>query len=104
MAMKEFSKKDKINAKSASIALKDVKGDIVIDGIYVDAVIDNDGVKRDGMYLRSTDGSYYCTISENCIKMLDDLLELLDECGTVTIGVQKAKSKSDREYLSILVR
>lgn len=99
-----FEKKDMMNAKSASIALKDIAGETIeINGIVTGDIVDNEGEKRNAMYLKGTDGSYYCSISATCMRLTDDIESIIEEEGSVKVKVVGRKAKSGRDFISLIV-
>lgn len=100
----EFTRKELLNAKSASIALKDCNGqEIEITGVMVSKIVDNEGVERDALYAKSADGNYYCTISATVLKIADDLTDIIADEGKALVRVVSRKAKSGREFVSLVV-
>ncbi len=101
----EMTKKELINAKSGSTALKDCIGkQIDIVAIATGKIIDNDGKEQNGTYLKDVNGVFYCTISNTVHKIMDDIADIITDEGKASVVVHTNKNRSgDRDYLYLQI-
>lgn len=100
----EITKKDRINAKSASDSLKNLRDDVVVVAVFcMDSTDSETGDPVTTMYLKTEDGRFYGTISETAMRAYDDLTDIIADEGKVKVRVVRRTSSKDREFLSIMV-
>lgn len=99
--MAELTKKQIFNAKSNSVSLKDMVGKRVkITGVTISYADDE---KMIMLMMGECEGvvSYFCTTSDNIIKMSDDICDVIEDDGFAECIVRQRKSRNNRDFLSL---
>lgn len=102
-----FSKRDAINCRSG-IPLQEFDGDSqTIENIVAAAIMkdtDTDtGEIKDISVLKTADMVYYTSISATICDNMEEVIDLIDEEGTINVRIDKRLSKGKREFLTIIV-
>lgn len=101
-----FTKRDLVNSRAGN-PLQDFEKSMTINNIMAIATCkDTDEetgeIKNVGI-LRTSDMVYYTTISETVFDTLDDVIDILDEEGEISVRVDKRRSNSGRDFLTLVV-
>lgn len=107
MQTKTFTKRDVINSNSGC-SLQDFEGNqMVIEFVTAAAVIQKPdsetGEQKDVAVLVTANSEYFTSISATVLDQMDDILELIDEEGSLNIRVVRKKSKGGRDFLQLVV-
>lgn len=107
MQTKTFTKRDVINSNSG-YSLQDFEGNqMVIELVTAAAVLQKPdsetGEQKDVAVLVTANSEYFTSISATVLDQMDDILELIDEEGSLNIRVVRKKSKGGRDFLQLVV-
>lgn len=104
-ATTNLTKKELFNAKSNTLSLKEAPDEITIRGVAVDEITDIDtGFVKHVTYLFEENGIVYGSISESIFNSITELIDLMEEINkNVTLNVNRNKSMSGREFLTISI-
>lgn len=102
----DFTKRDVVNSRAGK-PLQDFEKSMTITNITAIATckdVDEETgeIKNVGIF-RTADMVYYTTISETVFDTLDDVIEILDEENEISVRVDKRKSNSGRDFLTLVV-
>lgn len=106
-ATNNFTRRNLISIGGAGISLKDLKDGTEIK-VKACALVQDDSdpenIKDIAAFVDET-GNIYSSISANMVDCVPDIVDLFNDDGEeeVSIRIIKRKSKSDREFLSLLV-
>lgn len=99
--MAELTKKQLFNAKSNSVSLKDMVGEkIKITAAGTSTTDQGQNILLIAGECNAVPG-YFCTTSDNIIKMTDDLLGIIEDNGFAECIVRQRKSRNNRDFLSL---
>lgn len=106
-ATKSFTKRDIINSRSG-FPLQDFDGDsLTIPEIVAAAIMkDTDtetGEIKDITVLKTSNSHYFTSISATVYDCMEDVIGILDEESTISVRVDKRKSKGNRDFLTLVV-
>lgn len=104
-ATNNFTKKDAINSRN-SFALQDLDDTTILTVIKAAIVQRPDletGEDKEVSILVTNDGEVYSAISATVCETMCDIIDLLEEEGTLAIRLNKRKSKAGREFLSLTI-
>lgn len=98
-----LSKKEMMNVKNLSLALKDLKEKKKVVAAF--KIVEENGNEEsdDKGYFLMEDGTSYGTISTTVIKQIDDINELLADGEDVYVEVITRQSKKDRDFISLVI-
>lgn len=99
--MAELTKKEIFNAKSNSVSLKDMVGETI--KITGACALHTEDEKMIMLMAGEHNGvvGYFCTTSENIIKMINELLGIIEDDGFAECVVRQRKSRNNRDFLSL---
>lgn len=107
MSTKNFSKRDGINCRSG-LPLQDFDGssqtieNIVAAAIMKDTDTDTGEIK-DISVLKTGDNYYYTSISATICDNMEEVIDLIDDEGTINVRIDKRRSKGNRDFLTLVV-
>ena len=101
--MMTLTKRDLFNAKNASNKIENgLTLVLVAVGTYSDT--DKDGKPVNVSVLKTEGGEIYTTISATISDSLDDLSDIIEDEGKVTVDVVTRKSSAGREFFQLAIR
>lgn len=104
-ATNNFTKRDLLNSKSG-ISLQDFSsnGDFPVTAAAIIEVVDEEtGDIQNVTTLVTPDKDYVTSISQNIYETTQELIDIINEEGEVSVSVRKAKSKGGRDFLSMII-
>lgn len=104
----KISKKDMVNARSASASLQDAAGTTisVVGAMIAEDTDASTGETQNKGFLFCADGTVYGTVSATAITCIDGLIDCMtdDPDAIFDIDVVKKQSKSGRDFLQLIIR
>lgn len=100
-----FSTKDTINAKSASIKLSSIAGQsVVVSGAAICDDVDVETGETKRVAYLATESGVFGTISPTAVNAIDSIIDYMaEEQASADITVNKVKSNAGREFITLTI-